>query len=83
MYETITINGYTFGRINKAQARKLYKDSENEIYMIPSNMSLSNIIVTPARLYPAYDFEMQVNAYMFYNCNHQTGYYPHYWYRIL
>lgn len=86
----ININGFT--RISKRTAEKLYDNGETiricACKLSPVNMfgmyadtnnrdftaiSGDGFNTTIAR---NRDFETVVNAFQYYNCNHETGYYP-------
>lgn len=75
---TWTENGFTFKRINKAQARRAYNNG-------------LRVVVCPVNLRPGYPFRPEIsvsgksgatfdemlNAFIFYNIrNSETGYYP-------
>lgn len=88
--KNIAIDGYK--RITKAAARKLYNsghtiricavnmspvniwgaysDTNNREYTNISSDGFNNTIAKNKA------FETVVNAFIYYNCNHETGYYP-------
>ncbi len=70
----------TFTKINKATARKLYNNCKS-FWMTACNMRPENgiLINSPARQYNDETFDNIVNAFTYYNCNHETGYYPAYY----
>jgi len=59
-------------KIDKRQARKFFKQGQ-EIYMLPSRMNLRSVWYKPYKLMNSIDFDKQVNAYEYYNCNSETG----------
>lgn len=95
MMNKITISGFT--RISKTAARKLYNAGETiricAVKMSPVNIWGAYADATPAAFTVVSsdgfnttvarnkDFETVVNAFRFYNCNHETGYYPAFYVR--
>lgn len=91
----ININGYN--RITKAAARRAYNAGETvricPVNISPVNMyglyaDCSNAKHTTVAgdgfnttIARNKEFETIVNAFIYYNCNHETGYYPAYYVR--
>lgn len=78
-YETKTLK-----RISKRAARRVY-DNGGELTIIACKLSPENIyynfgITTNKTMYGA-TFEQLVNAYEFYNCNYEYGYYAAFYIR--
>lgn len=60
-------------RISMATARRLFNKGI-EIYMLPSKVAVENIWILPANLHKGdSSFDVQVNAYRYYNCSAETG----------
>ena len=65
-------------QINKAQARKLY--GKVELFISAANMRPeAGLLVNDqtAREWP--EFDKFINAFTYYNCDHERGYYPKYY----
>ena len=87
-----TDGGYTFKRIGKKAAEKLYNSGETirvsavnispvnvwGAYSDANNKELTNISSDGFNTVVARNkaFETLVNAFTYYNCNHENGYYP-------
>ena len=73
----IEIGGFT--RISKKQAQKLF-DAGQEIYLCPVKMNPANpywSMAMPCQKDENWDdFEKLISNFVYYNCNHETGYYP-------
>lgn len=79
-----------YRRITKPTARKLF-NMGTSIYMLPCKCRMTEPESKEfSWVYPAeinmFDskederlFDAMVNAYMYYNCNSELGYYPHYY----
>lgn len=73
--------GVVYKRITKKEARKLF-DSGNALVVIPCKLAP----FTPWHMECIIDgfnkesedrtFDRIINAFIFYNCNYETGYYP-------
>lgn len=59
-------------RISKRQARKLFNRGE-KVYMAPSKMNIWSMWFSPVCMDNNEDFEKNVNAFRYYNCNEETG----------
>ena len=70
----VSINGYK--RINKTQAKNLYKNNK-EVYLLPSNVRIGSKWIKPTKI--KYNdnvgdaFDSICNEYQFYNCNSEVG----------
>lgn len=69
--------GQTFTRISKAAAKKMYERGEN-VYICACKMNPEGHWFHAVWIHPEPEqtFEQFVNAYTYYNCNYETGYYP-------
>ncbi len=80
------INVGAFRRISKRSAEKLYKEGKT-IRLCACKLSPMNIYAMFADINIAkYDeferpFKTIINAFSYYNCNYETGYYPAYYIR--
>lgn len=68
----------------KEYARKMYYEGY-DVYLLPCKMRKDNAWVLPFKI-TKYDstekynrFDRTVDSYVFYNCNAELGYYPHYY----
>jgi len=70
-------------KINKATARKLYRDEGVEIHLLPCKVGLGSVWVRPVGIRaagPAAEtFDHRVNSFEYYNCNAELGYYAAYY----
>jgi hypothetical protein len=76
-----------YKRINKKLARSLYNKDNTScivIYLLPCKVNLNNmwISLTPIKKYLHGDFDTNINAYEYYNCNNELGYYASYYIEI-
>ena len=71
---------YELIRVNKTKARRLYNEGIS-IYLVACKMSPYSLWFSPVELNQARepDFNKAVNAFIYYNCMYETGYYPHYY----
>ena len=71
-------------KINKNKARKLYAD-DKELMVIACKMAIGAPWHLECRIkklpgiYQAGDFDSRINNFIYYNCNYEMGYYPHYY----
>jgi hypothetical protein len=76
----IEVDGYK--RINKTIAKKIY-DNGNTIYIAPCNARLNGILGYPIAINKDNsdneDFNIVVNAFIYYNCVNELGRYPSYY----
>jgi len=84
---TFTENGKTYRQITKATARKMFCDGKT-IYMYPAKLlpfnnpwgnaydiNVKDYVEENDRFTPKQNFELIVNACIYYNCNNVTGRY--------
>lgn len=84
--DTIMLYGKlrTIQRINKRRAKREYEAGKT-VYLLPANCRLVNpwVSLCPLRkedeLFERDYFDNRVRDYQYYNCNHELGYYPHYY----
>ena len=75
---TDTQTGKTFCQINKRKAEKMFNLGYN-VYMHPHKMRVNNIWQNPTPTNRAGgEFSKTLNAFIYYNCNTETGRYPNY-----
>lgn len=66
-------------QINKSAARKLYNQGKT-FWMTACNMRPEcGILINSAHREYDEDFNKLVNAFIYYNCNNETGRYPRYY----
>ena len=68
-------------KVRKNVAREMYYQGMY-INILPSKVPMNNKFISPAivNFFDNHtDFEVLVNAFMYYNCNKELGYYPHYY----
>lgn len=69
-------------KIKKYQARMCW-ETNTPFWIAPCNMRLDSAFCTcvnPENAKTNFDsFDAFLNSYIFYNCNRQTGFYPHYY----
>lgn len=66
-------------QINKTVARKLYNEGKT-FWMTACNMRPEcGILINSAHREYDEDFNKLVNAFVYYNCNNETGRYPRYY----
>jgi len=76
----ITCNG--FARISKAQAIKAWND-DKPLIIVPCKMNpISWAAITVTRHDTEHSFDTLYNAFVYYNCNNETGYYPAYYIKV-
>lgn len=78
-----------FVRINKNKARKYYNKNKKNLYILPckiypcfNNKWIQPINIVKSGSYngdPDLDFDNRINAYTFFNCNYELGYYLSYY----
>lgn len=79
--EQYVIDGFTYTRISKTKARKLFNDGEC-VGICPVNIDPSSIWdgmceIQKAHKFENWDFEDFVNNFIYYNCQlNETGKYP-------
>ena len=69
-----------FQKINVSTARTMYANGET-VYLLPNKIRLGNAWIKPVGICKAdsvngssnIDFQKQINAFMYYNCNKETG----------
>lgn len=59
-------------RISAQTAKKEFKKG-TKIFILPSRIILGNKFITPFELRSEQDWDLQINAYKYYNCNNETG----------
>jgi len=73
-----------FTKITKRQARKLFADN-SPIYVIAHKMRPGGpfhmgMTIFPQRYHEeSRTFDQMINDFTYYNCSHETGYYPAYY----
>lgn len=79
------LNTGKYTRVRKDVARRLFNEGET-IYLTPSNIAAyeSNYWIRPYPIQsvsgiPGVSFDAQVNAFEYYNCNYELGYYTNFW----
>lgn len=82
----ITLNGKTWKQVQKRTAKKIYEEGK-DVYFIPckmnSNSPCSLGMIQNRDLWGQYrTFEQLCENYWVYNCNHETGLYPHFYIEI-
>lgn len=67
-------NDRAYKKINKTQARKLFERGD-WVYLMPSKIPFDSKWVTPAVIHREYElsFDGAVDAFVYYNCNSETG----------
>lgn len=65
-------------KITKAQAMKKMAKGE-DVYMLPSKAVPGSIWIAPMLMSHEEEFDKQVNAYAYYNCNREVGMKVTYW----
>ena len=75
-------NSDQYARIRKDLARRLFNEGKT-IYLTPSNVAASdsNPWIKPCAISneSRRNFDDHVNAYEYYNCNYELGYYTNFW----
>lgn len=78
----IEVANYT--RISKTAARKAYYQG-TPIYIVPCYLRPDNMYMPAVEIGPwgedVSGFDNRVNAFEYYNCNHETGYYTAFYLR--
>ena len=76
----LNVGKYT--RVRKDVARRLYNEGKT-IYLTPSNVAASdsNFWIKPYAIKNGSErnFDDYVNAYEYYNCGYELGYYTNFW----
>lgn len=72
------IENAQFKRITKGVARKLFNKG-HDVYVLPCNVRLDSIWVSPTLIPKEYDFDKVINEYTYYNCNRELGTYCSYY----
>ncbi len=71
-----------YTRIRKDVARRLFNEGRT-IYLTPSNVAVSdsNMWIKPYAIKNRSEksFDDAVNAFEYYNCNYELGYYTNFW----
>lgn len=72
--ELISYNGHTFRRVPKSVARVVFDNGDN-VYLLPNKVRFDNAWIKPYRFDYTNElsFDSAVNAYIYYNCNRETG----------
>ena len=68
-------------RMNKSQARKMWQTGKT-FWITACNMRAEcGLLIDPMRIASDFngDFDKMVNAFIYYNCNYECGYYPTYY----
>lgn len=69
-------------KITKTRARQMWL-SGHKFWMVPCNMRIDSafkILIDPMKANQDYTtFDSLYNAFLYYNCNRQTGMYPHFY----
>lgn len=68
---------WNYHRITAPRARKIAKAGE-VVYVVPCKVSPANLwgITVQVSTEDADNWDVFINAYTYYNCNHEMGYYP-------
>ena len=78
------LNTEKYKRVRKDVARRLFKEGKT-IYLTPSNVLAdnSNMWIKPFPIRQEGEgeesFDDHINAFEYYNCNYQSGYYTNFW----
>lgn len=78
------MENYNFVKINKGEARKRFDKGET-IYLIGCKVSSavfysSNCLIQPITIDKSMGTFLELlDSFIFYNCNSETGMYPHYY----
>lgn len=79
------LNNGKYTRVRKDVARRLFNEGKT-IYLTPSNVAASdsNLWIKPLAIEQGEgkgkgEFDKQVNAFEYYNCNQELGYYTNFW----
>ena len=69
-----------YTRVRKDVARRLYGEGKT-IYLTPSNVAASdsNLWVKPFHPDMMKNFDNIIDAFEYYNCNYELGYYTNFW----
>ena len=74
-----------YTRVRKDVARRLFNEGRT-VYLTPSNVVASdtNMWIKPLAIEQREgkskgEFDKQVNAFEYYNCNYELGYYTNFW----
>lgn len=87
--ETTNLYGKTrvVKRINKRRAQREYEQGKT-VYLLPCNCGLLSVWIHPCPIKQSEEqwsgdsFNSRVNEFQYYNCNYETGYYPHYYVEV-